>query len=87
MPSEYLTVEQTAARLSRHAETIRRMIRDGQLEVVKLGKKYLVSEAAIKKLLGETSAPAAAPASKPAQEKSPKKTTAGTAKTVARKKK
>jgi len=63
------------------------MIRDGQLEVVKLGKKYLVSEAAIKKLLGETSAPAAAPASKPAQEKSPKKTTAGTAKTVARKKK
>jgi len=90
MAGEYLTVEQTAVRLSRHAETIRRMMRAGRLEFVKLGQKYLVSELAIAKLLLDETVAVAD--DKEAKKKAVKRTMPpkrppATAKTAARKKK
>jgi excisionase family DNA binding protein len=52
MSDELLTVEQAAAKLQMHVATVRRMLRDGELGGVKLGKKeWRVPDRAIQDLI------------------------------------
>jgi excisionase family DNA binding protein len=44
---QMLTVETAAAALSVHPETIRRLIKRGQLQAIKIGKSYRIAESAI----------------------------------------
>ena len=43
MSGELYTVEQAADRLKLHAKTVLRMIREGRLKAVRLGKAYRIS--------------------------------------------
>ena len=49
----YLTTEQTAARLKLHQNTVIRYIRDGRLPAKKVGNAYRIRESAVSALLGE----------------------------------
>ena len=53
---EYLTVQGAAALLDVHADTIRRMIRAGQLEAVKVGRVIRIPRSALETAL-EPAAP------------------------------
>lgn len=48
-----LTVEEVAKRLNVHEETVRRWIRNGEIEVIELGRRagYRVTEAALDKFI------------------------------------
>jgi excisionase family DNA binding protein len=46
------TPEQVASRLGLHVKTVRRYIRDGELEAVKVGKRYRVTAKALEKFSG-----------------------------------
>lgn len=50
--AELLTPEQVADRLGLHVKTVRRYIRDGQLESVPLGKRYRVTQAGLDSFMG-----------------------------------
>lgn len=50
-PDALLTVQQTAARLSVHSETIRRLMREGKLAGTKIGRVWRVSPEAVERLL------------------------------------
>jgi excisionase family DNA binding protein len=41
---KYLTIEQAAASVDKHAQTIRRWIHDGKLPARKLGREYRIAE-------------------------------------------
>jgi excisionase family DNA binding protein len=53
---DYLTVQGAAALLDVHADTIRRMIRAGQLEAVKVGRAIRIPRSALETAL-EPAAP------------------------------
>ena len=54
LPIPWLTVEQTAEYLQLCQQTVRRYVRDGRLQAVKLaGQKIRISAASIEKLLNE----------------------------------
>lgn len=53
---DYLTVQGAAALLDVHADTIRRMIRAGQLEAVKVGRVIRIPRSALETAL-EPAAP------------------------------
>ena len=53
---DYLTVQGAAALLDVHADTIRRMIRAGQLEAVKVGRAIRIPRSALETAL-ESAAP------------------------------
>ncbi len=60
MSDELLTVEQAAAKLQMHVATVRRMLREGNLGGVKLGKKeWRVPDKAIQELIDRNMKPAA----------------------------
>ena len=48
---DYYTTAETAKKLQKHIDTIRRWIRDGRLKPKKLGRSYLISEDDILKAL------------------------------------
>lgn len=50
--SDLLTPEQVAERLGLHVKTVRRYIREGQLEAVRVGKRYRVTRDALASFTG-----------------------------------
>jgi excisionase family DNA binding protein len=60
MSIHLFTVDQAAERLSLHAKTIRRYIRDGRLKAKRIGKEYRISRADLDEFAG-----AASPADEP----------------------
>jgi excisionase family DNA binding protein len=60
MSDELLTVEQAAAKLQMHVATVRRMLREGQLGGIKLGKKeWRVPDKSIQELIDRNTKPIA----------------------------
>ncbi len=52
MEDELLTVEEAAARLKMHPDTIRRLLREGSMPGVKLGKRqWRISAAALARFI------------------------------------
>ena len=49
--ADYMTTEEAAKRLGYHLESIRRMLRDKELDGVKLGREWLVSRKSVEKYL------------------------------------
>lgn len=52
MSQPLLTVEEVADRLGLHPRTVRRYIRDGELEAHKIGKSYRITASALERLTG-----------------------------------
>ncbi len=85
MDAEFLTVVDAARRLRLHVETVRKMIREGRIASVKIGKQYLIEPKDIDELIAEYKRPKTV-ANTPASAKAPKKPPS-TAKAATRKKK
>lgn len=52
VPALYHSVREAADRLRVHPRTLRRMIRDGRLDAVKVGKEWRITDQAMDRLLG-----------------------------------
>ena len=57
MMADVLTAEEAAGELRMSAEGIRRLIGDGRLRAVKVGKQWLIDRAEIGRILSEGTAP------------------------------
>jgi excisionase family DNA binding protein len=51
MTEQPLTIEEVAALLRMQPQGVRRLIRRGQLQAVKIGKRYLIQRAEVQRLL------------------------------------
>jgi len=68
MDEELLTVEEAATRLKMHVGTVRRLLREGSLPGVKLGKRqWRISAAALRKHMEGGKAPGAPAAAEQAE--------------------
>lgn len=54
----YHSISATAARLDCHTETVRRLIRRGELAAVKVGAQWRVTDAALQEYFARRAAPA-----------------------------
>lgn len=52
---EFMTTQEAAALLDYHLESVRRMLRDNELEGIKLGREWLVSRKSVKDYLEKAS--------------------------------
>lgn len=57
MTETMLTVEEVAAELRLKPESLRRMIRQGRVAAVKIGKRFLIAPAEIERIKAEGTAP------------------------------
>lgn len=51
---DYMTTEEAATRLGYHLESIRRMLRDGELKGIKVGRTWLVLRKSVEEYLKQT---------------------------------
>jgi len=52
--TEYYTVDEVAAKLRVHRETVKRLCQSGQLRAKKIGRIWRISQRAIDEYMGET---------------------------------